>query len=192
MALHAPLFQTLVEGLDETQRHVALDLGTASTGMLGLLGRSRCRVDIVDLAYFGSIERLNAAEPGAALTGVAESLLPSPRPDDAIDLVFCWDLPNYLSLDALAALMRAIGQRARPYALVHALIFYAGRDMPAHPGRYVPTEAGELMDLSAPGTTVAAPRYSPEDLGKSMRPFEIDRVRLLGNGMQEFLFQLES
>jgi hypothetical protein len=70
------------------------------------------------------------------------------------------------------------------------LVFYAGRDMPAHPGRYVPTESGELIDLSVPGTTVAAPRYSPEDLGKSMRPFVIDRARLLGNGMQEFLFQL--
>mgnify|MGYP000187495523 CR=1 FL=1 len=33
--------------------------------------------------------------------------------------------------------------------------------------------------------------YSPEELGKSMHPFAIDRARLLSNGMQEFLFRLE-
>ena len=37
---------------------------------------------------------------------------------------------------------------------------------------------------------VPAPRYSPEDLGIAMGSFEIDRARLLSNGMQEFLFRL--
>ena len=190
-ALHAPLFQYLVAGLEATERHVVLDLGAASTDMLALLGRSRCRAEIADLAHFGGIETLNAAEPGRAIAEVAESLLPNPRPGDAIDLVFCWDLLNYLTLDALSALMEAIGQRARPGALAHALIFYADREMPERPGRFVPTESGELVDQSTPAARVAAPRYSPEELGNSMGRFVIDRARLLGNGMQEFLFRLE-
>ena len=129
--------------------------------MLALLGRSRCRVEIADLAHFGGIDRLNAAEPGPALADVADSMLPNRLPDDAIDLVFCWDLPNYLTLNALSALMNAIGRRARPGALGHALIFYAERDMCEHPGRLVPTADGELMDYSATGAVIAAPRYSP-------------------------------
>ena len=99
-ALRAPLFQDLVAGLGATERHVVLDLGAASTEMLALLGRSRCRVEIADLAHFSGIDRLNKAEPGRALTDVAESLLPNRLTDDPIDLVFCWDLPNYLTLDA--------------------------------------------------------------------------------------------
>ena len=189
-AFHAPLFQDLVAGLDATERHVVLDLGAASTAMLDLLSRSRCRVEIADLAHFGGTDILNTAEPGPALVDAAESLLPNRRPDDAIDLVFCWDLPNYLSLNALSALMDAIGCRARPGALAHALIFYAERDMKEHPGRFVPTADGELIDHSAPSAAIAAPRYSPEDLGKSMGGFVIDRARLLSNGMQEFLFRL--
>jgi len=192
VALHAPLFQDLLARLDETGRHVILDLGAASTAMLALLGRSRCRVEIADLAYFGGIDHLSSAEPGPALTDAAESLLPSRLPGDAIDLVFCWDLPNYLTLDALSALMGTIGRRARPGALAHALIFYAGRDMNEHPGRFVPTADGELIDRSGPGAAIAAPRYSPEDLGKNMGGFLIDRARLLSNGMQEFLFRLGS
>jgi S-adenosylmethionine:diacylglycerol 3-amino-3-carboxypropyl transferase len=190
-ALHAPLFQDLVLGLEETDRHVVLDLGTASTEMLALLGRSRTRAEIVDLAHFGSIERLNTTEPGPDLTAVANTLLPSARPDDGVDLVFCWDLLNYLNLHALSALMEAIARRARPGALAHALIFYAERDMSASPGRYVPTADAELVSLGAPSTTIAAPRYSPEDLARSMGGFQIDRARLLGNGMQEFLFRLD-
>lgn len=188
--LHAPLFRDLTAGLDETERHVVLDLGAASTKMLALLGRSRCRVEIADFVYRGGINRLNTTEPGPALVDAAESLLPNRLPDDAIDLVFCWDLPNYLTLDALSALMHTIGHRARPGALAHALIVYAERNMDAHPARFVPTANGELVDHSTASTSIAAPRYSPEDLGKSMGPFVIDRARLLGNGMQEFQFRL--
>ena len=192
VALHAPLFHDLVAGLDETERHVILDLGAASTAMLALLGRSRCRVEIADLAYRGGINQLNTAETGTAQVDAAESLLPNRLPNDAIDLVFCWDLPNYLTLDALSALMNAIGYRARPGALAHALIFYAERDMKAHPGRFVPTPDGELLDQNTSGKAIAAPRYSPEDLGKGMAGFTIDRARLLSNGMQEFLFRLDA
>ena len=190
--LHAPLFRDLVAGLDSTERHVVVDLGAASTTMLALLGRSRCRVEILDLAHFGGIDRLNTIEPGPALDDAAGSLIPNRQPVDGVDLVFCWDLPNYLTLGALSALMHAIGRCARPGALAHALICYAERDMKEHPGRFVPTADGDLVDYNATSTAITAPRYSPEELGKSMGGFVIDRARLLSNGMQEFLFRLES
>jgi len=191
-ALHAPLFQNLVTNLDENERHVVLDLGAASTEMLALLGRARCRVEISDFVHYGGVARLNKAEPGPELVKAAESLLPGRLPDDAVDIVFCWDLPNYLTLDALSALMNVIGDRARRGALAHALIFYSERDMQEHPGRFVPTLNGELVDSSKTGTKVTAPRYSPEALGKHSGDFVIDRARLLSNGMQEFLFRLDS
>lgn len=190
VAFHAPLFHDLVTRLEPTERHFVLDLGNASTGMLALLGRSRSRVEIADLAHFGGIDRLNAIEPGAELARAADALLPTPLPGNAFDLVFCWDLPNYLTLNALSALMNAIGRSARPGALAHTLIHYAKRDMCEHPGRFVPTAQGELVDYNSGRATVAAPRYSPEDLGKSMGRFVLDRARLLSNGMQEFLFQI--
>ena len=191
VAFHAPLFHELVTGLDPTKRHVVLDLGAASTAMLALLGRSRCRVEIADLAHFGGIDRLNTTQPGPALPDAANDLLPSLLPDDPIDLVFCWDLPNYLTLDILSTLMNAIAHRARSGAVAHALIYYAERDMCDHPARFVPTADGnELIDYSATRAAIAAPRYSPEDLDKGMGRFTLDRARLLSNGMQEFLFRL--
>lgn len=190
-AVHAPLFRDLVMNLDETGRHVILDLGAASTPLLTLLGHSRCRVEVADLAHFGGIDFLNSTEPGPALVEAAESLLPDKLSDDAIDVVLCWDLPNYMTLDSLSALMDAIGHRVRRGALAHALIFYADSDMQQHPGRFVPTADGDLLDHGVPGETIAAPRYSLEDLGNVMGRFVIDRARLLSNGMQEFLFRAE-
>jgi hypothetical protein len=190
-AFHAPLFHDLVTGLDATERHVVLDLGAASTAMLALLGQSRCRVEIADLAHFGGLDRLNTIEPGPALPIAVNDMLPNLPPDDAFDLVFCWDLPNYLTLNALSALMNAIAQRARPGAVAHALIYYAEREMCEQPGRFIPTADGnELIDYSAARAAIAAPRYSPEDLGEGMGRFVLDRARLLSNGMQEFLFRL--
>ncbi len=189
MPFRAPLFHDLVAGMKAADRHVVLDLGAASTAMLALLGRSRCRVEIADLAHFGGIQRLNSARPSSGLEAAGASLLPNRHMDEGFDLVFCWDLPNYLTLNSLSALMTLISGQARPGAIAHALICYAERDMREMPGRFVPTADGDLVDHGVCGAMTAAPRYSPEDLGRNMGGFVIDRARLLSNGMQEFLFR---
>lgn len=188
--MRAPLFQKLVTGLVDDRRHVILDLGTASTDMLALLGRARCRVEIADFAHFGGIDMLNNAEPGSALIDAANAGISDQPEGDLIDLILCWDLPNYLTLDALSALMNAIGRRARPGAIAHALIYYANREMRDRPARFIPTADCALIDYETRGTNIEAPRYSPEDLQTSMRPFVIDCARLLRNGMQEYQFRL--
>jgi hypothetical protein len=191
-ALNAPLFRLLVEQLDKAGRHIVLDLGAASTPMLSLLGRSCCRVEIADLACDDGIDRMNAEATTDALVTVAESLLPEHRSDDAVNLVFCWDMFNYLNPGAISALMSAIATRARPDTLAHALIVYSERSMPDRPGRFVPTEDLKLVNRAAPAVAIEAPRYSPEFLGRIMGRFSIESARLLANGMQEFLFRLKS
>lgn len=188
--LNAPLFRQLVGQLDGAGRRIVLDLGAASTPLLSLLGRSRCRVEIADLADESGIDRLNSDAPPDVLDALAASLLPEHRSDDAVDLVLCWDLLNYLQPHAMSALMRAIAARGRPGMLAHALIVYSERSMSGRPGRYVPTEDLKLLDRATPGAMIAAPRYSPEFLGSNMGKFAIEHARLLGNGMQEFVFRL--
>ncbi|HEX9853448.1 MAG TPA: hypothetical protein VGA68_10560 [Woeseiaceae bacterium] len=190
-ALNAPLFRMQVDELETSACRVVLDLGAASTPMLDLLGRSRCRVEIADLAGFGGIERLSIEAPAGALAAIAASLLPSHNPDRDIDLVFCWDLLNYLKPPAISALMSTIAARARPGTRVHALIVYSERSMPDRPGRYVPDKDLKLVNRAVPASEIAAPRYSPELLGRTMGLYAIEHARLLANGMQEFLFRLK-
>lgn len=188
-ALNVPLFRELVERLESAGRRIILDLGAASTPMLAVLGRGRCRVEIADLASDDGVALLNAA-PADERATLAESLLPAHAAGEPLDLVFCWDLPNYLAPEATSALMRAVAARSAPDALAHALIVYSERSMPDHPGRFVPTDDCRLVDRAPSSAEIAAPRYSPEALGRIMSPFGVDRARLLANGMQEFLFRL--
>lgn len=192
-ALKVPLFRLLVDRLEAGNRHVILDLGAASTPTLALLGQFRCRVDIADLASYGGIELMNAepeeGETEEDLIARAESLLPGSQGDE-VDIVLCWDLPNYLKPARLSALMTAIAARARPGTLAHALIVYSDRSMPERPGRFVPDEELKLVNRAGSAAEIAAPRYSPEDLGRIMGGFTVDRAMLLANGMQEFLLRL--
>lgn len=190
-ALKVPLFRQLVDQPDTLGRRVVLDLGAASTPMLSLLAESRCHVAIADIGCGDGIAKLNEEEPEDDLVTLAESLLPEHRAEDAVDLVFCWDILNYLRPDAVTALTYAIAARARPGALAHALIVYSERSMPARPGRFIPDADYTLVDRAVPDATIEAPRYSPEYLGRIMGPFVIEHARLLANGMQEFLFRLE-
>lgn len=190
-ALNAPLFRQLIEQLETSGRCVVLDLGAASTPMLSLLGRSRCLVEIADLASDNGIDRLNADAPADVLVRLAESLLPKHNPDADVDFVFCWDMLNYLNPKAISALTRAIVARARPGARAYALIAYSDRTMPDRPGRFVPTEDLKLVNRAASAAEIAAPRYSPEFLGRMMGGLQIEHARLLANGMQEFLFRVK-
>jgi hypothetical protein len=190
-ALRAPLFKQLVDQLDDDARHVALDLGSVGTEMLSLLGRFRCCVEIAGLADDDGLARLEAAADNEQRVAIAESLLPKRRPDDPADLVFCWDLLNYLKPDSITALTGAIATRLRPGAHAHALIAYSDKTMPERPARWVPAEDGVLVDRAPSAVTIKAPRYSPELLGRIMSGFTIRHARLLTNGMQEFIFRLD-
>lgn len=189
-ALKVPLFESLLVDRKKSQRQVILDLGAASTAMLSLLGEYPCHVQIADLASDRDIEQLNATSKPKALASLAASLLPEHCTTEPVDLVLCWDLPNYLKPEAMNALMSAIQERARPGAVAHALVVYSERSMPDRPRRYVPMADGRLVNHATPNSEIDAPRYSPEALGQMMGNFEIDRARLLANGMQEFLLRL--
>ncbi len=187
--LNAPLFRLLADQLGDGSRRVVLDLGAASTSMLSMLGRSPCRVEIADLMRADEVARLNAAEP-EDMAFLAESLLPRHDPSYPVDIVLCWDLPNYLQPIALSALMKAIVTRSRPGAIAHALVVYSERSMPEQPARFVPVDGYRLANRSTSSSEIAAPRFTSEALNQHMGGFTIDRVRLLANGMQEYLFCL--
>jgi len=186
--LNAPLFRSLLERIDKKQRIVVLDLGAVHAGTIATFVSYRCRLEFADLAE--GLEKIQAAKFPALLDELVAGLLPPPGTEPT-DIVLAWDLLNYLERPALTALMAGIAERLRPGALVHALIVYSDSRMPTRPAAFVPLEDQQLQDLSADrGPERPAPRYSPEDLSRCMPAFKIERGRLLGNGMQEFLFRL--
>lgn len=184
--LNAPLFRGLMEQMQDDARRVVLDLGPARPETVAILGRFRCRLEIADLAE--GLDALNGSPEPGELREIVGRLLP-PRRTEAIDVVLCWDLLNYLERPKLAVLMAEILERLRPGSLVHALIAYSTPRMSALPERIVPGDDYRLLHCAVTADERAAPRYTPEDLARSMPGYAVERAMLLRNGMQEFLFR---
>lgn len=187
----APLLSKILEGSDPERREVVLDLGTPSGALLARLGSTRrCRVELADLASkhgVAALHEIDALEDGDAADDAVNRLLPD-QGDEPLDLVLCWDLPNYLTRAMLQRLFDAIALRAAPRCLLHMLIAYSKREMPSTPARYVPADDGQLAQICRNAAMSAAPRYSPEDLAFAVGQFRYERGVLLANGMQEFVY----
>ena len=184
--VNAPLFESLMARLVEDRRWCVLDLGAARPQIIDLLSRFRCRLEIADLA--DSVGTLNSVDEPEALPERAEALLPE-RHAEPTDVVLCWDFLNYLERGALTALMDCIAVRCRDAAFVHALIVYSERRMQPEPGQFAPIDDAHLLNLATAKLERIAPRYTAEDLRACLPGYTVERARLLGNGMQEYLFR---
>jgi hypothetical protein len=185
--LSAPLFHGLIQRLQAGGRWVVLDLGSLQSATIRALGRFRCRLEIVDLA--DSLDSLNGEPDPRRIRQFADALLPARR-SEAVDIVLCWDLINYLNQPALTAVMECIALRCKRGALAHGLVYYSAKAMPERPSVFLPLDDQRILQRVMPGRERPAPRYSPEDLARCMPRYSVERGRLLRNGMQEFLFKL--
>jgi hypothetical protein len=186
VALRAPLFESLVGGFDDDQRHVVMDLGPARAGMVDRLTQWRCRLDIVNLPE--GLGELQAMEDPGEVEQAFRRLLP-PMKDDRIEVVFCWNLLNYLRPDLITLLMNVVTERLAPGGRVHALIEYQATRMPGSPGTITPGEGNTLEVQPSDAPPIKAPRYTYGALEKLMPGLKSERAMLLGNGMQEYLFK---
>ena len=182
------LFRSLIRQLMEDRRWVILNLGAALPQTIDLVTPYRCRMDIANLA--DSIDKVNApvdSEDPDHFTERVDALLPD-HAGELTDAVFCWDFLNYLDRGVLTKLMSVIAGRCRRGALLHALIAYSHPLMEKVPGRFAPLDEGHLVSLANTAPSRISPRYSTDDLRACMTDFSVERVRLLSNGMQEYLF----
>ena len=185
----APLFERILQEEESDQRQLVLDLGGPCQSLIDRLSAPRpTRIEIADLVAGGDLDELRHLGPSedAGLPDLNRFLPQSSG--EPLDLILCWDLPNYLNLGTFAELCRLLGNRAAPGCRLHMLIAYSKREMPAQPARYSLKDDGQLIQKLDDAETVAAPRYSPEALGEAVGGFDYERGILLANGNQEFLY----
>lgn len=182
------MFQWLAGQMRAGNRWVILDLGPANAATIRYLNEFRCRLDIADMPAW--LHRLSSdEEEDIDLRQRAESILPV-RGEEPTDIVFSWDLFNYLDRPALKAVAERIAARARSGTFVHSLIVYSSSRMPVSPSMYYPGDDDYLNTLPVTTEERDAPRYTPDDLARCMPAYRVERAMLLNNGMQEFLFRL--
>lgn len=184
--LRVPLFESVMAGFDDQQRHVVIDCGPARAGLIELMTAFRCRVDILDLpARLGELDGL---EEDCDLAAWFAQWLPAAG-DEPADLVLCWNLLDYLKPDQIAALMSVLTGRLRPGGRIHALVEYSSPKMAAMPGGMAPSGKTALSLELAGERSRPSPRHSRGGLEKLMPGLAAERGMLLSNGMQEHLFR---
>ena len=184
--LRAPLFESIITGLDPETRHVLLDLGPARAGTIELLVGRRCRLDILDLT--DSLAELDTMEDGDRMRAFAQKCLPDSKAEP-VEVILCWNFLNYLRPTAIEAVLAPMIERLAPGGVVHALIEYATPTMPATPARMAPNANHELVVEPTTGETIPSPRYRQKTLSAHLGGLTAERTMLLGNGMQEYLFR---
>ncbi len=185
----SPLFYELAAQFNQTTRHVILELGSASSGILALLQNKRCRLLVANAAMELSAldEKMQDAD---SLAQEVERLV-FDAGEEKVDAVFCWDLLNYLSLPLMKAFSTRLAAIMSPGGMVHAYIHSANANMPLYPPRYSPQGENLVLRLDHDPDTLKTPRYSFGDLEKHADGLHVDRSMLLRNGIQEYLLRVK-
>ena len=178
-------FAALLEEIRKRPKLQVLDLGSAVGSNVEFLSQFGCKLYIEDL-YAALSSRPTVGEGEIAGPEFFESFLAVPD-DVRFDVVFAWDVFNYLQRRELAYLGEHLRRLCRPGARLLALMSSL-KQIPAQPIRFRIVDEENLAyerrtQLERPG-----PRYVPAELNDRLRGFHVDRSFLLRHGIQEYLF----
>ncbi|MGD8908958.1 MAG: hypothetical protein PVI92_06375 [Chromatiales bacterium] len=186
----SPLFREVAALFDGTTRHVILEPGTTSSGILTRLEGKRCRMIVSNAAQAlcGLSEKSQDSE---FLLREVQTLI-GDAGAEKVDIVLCWDLLNYLSLPLLKAFTTHLAAIMTPTGMMHAYIHSADTKMAQYPQRFSIKEEDKVVRLNHDPAVRKAPRYSYGDLDKHAVGLHVERSMLLRNGMQEYLLRMNS
>lgn len=189
----------LNERLHADKRYNFLDLGPALQENIDFYSLYAGKVYIEDLHYTLSLRAASAPPPRQTedvdeppspeeifYRNITECLLPYGA-DARFDVIFTWDLFNYLTRETLQQLVGHLSKFCNPGAYLFALVS-TRVNIPSQPLEYRVVDREKLIYGAASGIERPHPRYREVNLLKMMPGFRTDKSFLLRNGMQEYLF----
>jgi hypothetical protein len=186
----SPLLREVTAQFDGTSRHVILETGTISPGILALLQGKRCCILVANAAQ--ALSTLSEKSQDAKFLSREVQALLSDAGSEKVDTVLCWDLLNYLSLPLLKAFTTHLATIMAPTGVVHAYIHSADTNMAQHPQRFSVLGEDKVVRVDHDPAVRKAPRYSYGELEKHAVGLHVERSMLLRNGMQEYLLRMNS
>lgn len=163
----------VITRLEDAPRPGVLDLGSPVSSNVALYARHGARMTFADLYRFD-------ATPGDVLPGKAFH----------IDIVFAWDLLNYLSLEEIESLGESVREKCAPGAMVLALISCPG-PMPAIPSYHAITGRDTLWVETKSAETTTSAGYSEQSLLRALPDITVKSRFQLRSSMVEYLFAWE-
>ncbi len=163
------------------QNFAVLDLGAARGGNVDFYSTISSKIHIEDL--FRSITE----QRNSGFSELSFEAILTCESSTRFDIIFLWDILNYLSPSEITALGEHLEQFCHSKTIVYALISGAP-SMPRVPGRYQIGQDSKLIAEYGREDEIKSPRYSKTHFKKLLPSFERTRSYLLRNGMEEYLF----
>jgi hypothetical protein len=172
--------ESLLAGWPPSSGPRILDLGTASSAKLDFYRRFDARIRVESLwSTLSEALAVKHSRPPQLMTS---------SPGERYDLVFVWDLLNYMEPRLLRAFSPTLHSYCHGETLLFALV-WTRPAMPSNPMQFNFLD-GENMSIPPSGASQReAPLYTQTDLSRHLPDFRVDQSFLLKMGLQEYLLR---
>lgn len=167
-----------------------LDLGPATGRNVQFLSTFISKLFIADLSGTISSQAGRSGLDRAKLDRILKRDLPTAS-DSPIDLVFAWDLFNYLDREQVTMLGGHLARVCGRDSLVFMLISNKP-EVPELPGRFLMLDPETLRYENQSKRNRPTPGYKEPDLERLLPAFEVETSFLLRSGLQEYVLTTRS
>ena len=173
----APGLAALLEGVSDDRSHAVLDLGAAADLNLRMYSRYGRWVRFLDLLGPGGW-----AGGGSAAASPGHIPAETQRP---YDLVFAWDVLDWLSGEQRLELVRGLSRVTDARARLHLLTRVD--DAVARPLRFTILDANRIRYEPAAGAALPRSRLLPAEVARLLEPFRVLHAFTLRSGLREYV-----
>lgn len=189
-AISSPILFDLLNSLSKEEHHKILNLLPANQGLINSFSGFYCKLylpgcfqELCEMTSdrYDTVTRLNRAF--TKKIGIYK------KQKAALNLIFLWDLPNYLDKQVMKGLIEYLLQHVDKNVKLH-LYIHTKQQMPSSPGVYSIMPEGKIWLENRGDVTVKSPLYFPEVLQTLLHPFKVKRSIMLSSGLQEYILEL--
>jgi len=177
-----------------------LDLGSPSQTRIDYYRtKLACQLHVSDLShavadlYQAALQRQSARRRRSRQAGPVGSDLEAHLSFPAatrFDVIFAWDIVNYLNKAQLVELGDRLAHHSHGGTVLH-LLLATSEQMPAAPAGVTITEHEYLRMAPGGGTRVPCPRHPPLTMQHAMKGFRVMHMYQLSNGFHEHIYDFE-
>ena len=189
ISMNSPILFDLLSRLSKEEHYEILDMLPASQGVISSFSNIHCKLYLpgcmnqlrdMTTERYDTVNKLQRA--------FTKSLKLHKKCIASLNVIFLWDLPNYLDKNILEGLIEYLSYHMHENVKLHFYI-HTKQQMPASPRVYTISPESKVHIEHKSEPMINSPRYFQETLQKIMSPFKVTRSMLLSCGIQEYILE---
>ena len=189
--INSPLLFKMLESLSKHKKYNILDISQANNNSLEFFSDYWCKLFINNA--INSINKLDKNDINTSHKwhrALVKIMGLHKKSNAELDIIFLWDLPNYLEPEKLKGFIDYILPQCTKNTCLHTYVFNS-EFISETPSNYQ-ILSNQKVAISPPQRTnkINGPMYNVNALKKMLAPFNLDQSVMLSSGVQEYIFRL--